>query len=266
MVQVVTLTNAVLAVIPAALVFFVAYGRYDGMFRDNVVFLYFIGGLILGGFLGFLALFSLASVNALVAVVLLALLVPIGVVAGINRRKWQGEPHAIFNGGALGLGVSVMLALSFLYYRASVLAAQGESALGLARDENGALSGASQQMLNGYVREQALSIPALAQALLLAAGFAGLFFALGLLAGDGVRRRRQFLVALLGTGVVLAPVVFTEELFNSWRNQLGGEWLWVGLLFAYGLIAGVAAERKLLLEGVTGEARKQRRRLRRKDA
>lgn len=265
-VQVVTLANAVVAVVPAAAAFFLAYGRYDGTFRDNVVFLYFIGGLILGGFLGFLSLFALATLAPLLAVLLLALVVPIGMVAGINRRKWQGERHAVFNGGAFGLGVSVMVALSFLYYRASTLSAQAPAALGLVRNETGALPPGSDALIAGYVREQTLAVAPLAQALLFAAALAGLCFALGLLAGNGVRRKRQFMVAFLGTAIVLAPLVFIEELFQSWRSHAGGEWLWIGLAAAYGLIAGVAAERKLLPEGVEEEARKQRRRLRRKTA
>lgn len=232
--RLVTLAGAVLAVLPAAVTFFLAYGRYDGAFRDNVVFLYFIGGLMMGGLLGLISLLALGSgLGALLVVLLIALFWPIAVVAGINRRKWQGERHAIFNGGAFGLGVSVMLAFTFLYWLH-------------ANDQLETLG--------------ALGVAGTARGLLLAAAFAGLFFGLGLLAGDGVRRRSQFRVALLGTAIVFAPAVFLVE------YVVDRAWLWVGLLALYGAIVGVAAERRLLIEGVDEEARKQRRRIRRREA
>lgn len=223
--RLVTLADAVLAVLPAAATFFLAYGRYDGTFRDNVVFLYFIGGLMMGGLLGLVSLLALGSgFGALLVVLLLALFYPIAVVAGINRRKWQGERHAVFNGGAFGLGVSVMLSFTFLYQL-----------------------------------HPTLDLAGTARALLLAVAFAGLFFGMGLLAGDGVRRRSQFRVALLGTAILFAPAVFLTEYVAEQA------WLWLVLLVASGAVFAVAAERRLLIEGVEEEARKQRRRLRRRE-
>src|SRR5688500_3124262 len=112
MVNWVPIVAASMAAIPAAGVFFAAYGRYDGTFRDNVVFLYFIGGLVLGGLLGFLTLLLYGTTATLVQVAGVALLYPISLVAAVNRRKWQGQRHAVFNGGAAGLGTAVMLSFS----------------------------------------------------------------------------------------------------------------------------------------------------------
>lgn len=220
--QLVTLANAIVAVLPAGGLFFWAYGRYDGMFRDNVVFLYFMGGLLMGGFLGFLSLLSLESFVAspLVAVLLLALLFPISVTIGINRRKWQGERHAVFNGGAFGLGIAVMVSFSFLYRVYSVF-----------------------------------SWGRIAQGVVVALGFAGLFFGLGLLAGNSVRLRKPLRFAFMGSAIVLAPIVFVEEFY---RQQA---WLFPVLLAAYGLTFGILAERRLLIQGVAEDARKERRRL-----
>lgn len=223
--QVVGLLNAVVAVVPAAALFFWAYGRYDGTFRDNVVFLYFIGGMVMGGLLGFLSLLAYVGLaNQLIAVVLLALLLPIAITVGINRRKWQGERHAVFNGGAFGLGVSVMMAFTYIY-----------------------------RFYNGPVATTTLGL-----ALLLAIGFTGLFFGLGLLAGNSVRLRKPLRFAFLGTAIVIAPVIFLG-VFAQTRL-----WSFPVLLAAYGAIFAFAAERKLLVEGVTEEARKERRRRRRK--
>lgn len=169
------LLYAVLAVLPPAAVFFAAYGKYDGAFRDNVVFLYFLGGLGMGFVLGFLSIVALGGLAPLMTVILLAALYPVSLVVGINRRKWQGERHAVFNGGAFGLGVSLMLGFTFLY----VLFAR-----------------------RGITASNAM------QALLLCVGVAGVLFGLGLLAGNGVRLRTPFRGALLGSALLLVPAIF----------------------------------------------------------
>lgn len=97
------------AILPAIAVLFLSYGRYDGMFRDNVVFLHLIGGLALGLLAGIFLLFSGASPIAFVAAG--TLLVPVLATAIVNRRKWQGERHAVFNAGAVGAGASATITL-----------------------------------------------------------------------------------------------------------------------------------------------------------
>ena len=85
--SVATLVDALIAVVPPGALFFVAYGRYDGMFRDNVVFLYFIGGLIVGGLLGFISILALGLNAPLITVLLIALFWPVSITLGLNRRK-----------------------------------------------------------------------------------------------------------------------------------------------------------------------------------
>lgn len=223
MVDVVSLVMAFIAIIPVGTIFFLAYGRYDGTFRDNVVFLYFMGGLGVGAVLGVFTLFAL-NLGAFLTLLSLALFYPIALVAAINRRKWQGERHAVFNGGALGLGASLMLAFTLLFR---------------------------------YNRELDASI--VGRSILLSLGLAALFFGMGLMAGNAVRLKRQFRVSLLGTAILVPPIVILLE-------YLKGEqaWLWVVLLAAYGSILAVAIERKLLLEGVEPDMRKKMRRRSRK--
>lgn len=256
MVNWIPIVAAALAAIPAAALFFVAYGRYDGSFQDRVVFLFFIGGLILGGFLGFLALLILNLVTPLVQVVGLALLLPIGIIAAINRRKWQGERHAIFNGGAAGLGVAVMLGFSFLYFRMQRPYAAAQARAQEAWEAANLTGTAPPLDTVAYAFQGSI----LLQGTLLAIGLAGIFFGVGLIAGDGVRRKKQFQTAFLGTATLLAPVIFLEEYFR------GGLTFWTALLAAYGAIFAFAAERKLLIEGVEDDARRKRRRARRKAA
>lgn len=255
MVNWIPIVAATVAAVPAAATFFLAYGRYDGAFNDRLVFLYFIGGMAVGALLGFLTLLLFASgVLPLVQVLLLALLFPIAIVATINRRKWQGERHAVFNGGAAGLGAAVMLGFSFLYYRMQPPWQAAQTAATEGWKLNGSVGRAPVVPSASY----AFDVAALGQAVLLAIALAGLLFGLGLLAGNGVRTRKQFMTAFLGSAILLAPAIFLEEFARDYA------WLWVVLLAAYGAIFGVAAERKLLVEGVTEEDRKARRRRKRK--
>ena len=235
MAQWTSLLDAVLAVLPPATVFLLAYGRYDGTFRDNVVFLYYIGGLLMGGLLGLLSLLVLGSGNlgGIVAVLLLALFYPIMIIMGVNRRKWQGSRHAVFNGGAFGLGVATMSAFTFLFF----FSKQAEATPGG----------------EGFVLSTIRSI-------LFASALTGLFFGIGLLGGNAVRRRAQLRTALMGTAILIAPSVFLVE------YVVDKAWLWLALLLAYAAILAVLAERRILIEGVEEEARKQRRRIRRRDA
>jgi hypothetical protein len=246
---------AALAALPAAAIFFVAYGRYDGSFQDRTVFLFFIGGLLVGGFLGFLTLLIM-GVAAIWQVVSLALLLPIALVATINRRRWQGERHAVFNGGAAGLGVAVMMGFSLLYFRAQQPFLRAQRA----GDEAWVAGGNELPAPPLDTTPFAFDPILLGQGFLFALGLAGILFGLGLLAGDGVRRRKQFQAAFVGTAILVAPAVFLEEHFR------GATWLWPILLAAYGAVFAFAAERRLLIHGVAEEARKQRRRARRKAA
>lgn len=252
MVNWVPIVAAILGALPAAGIFFVSFGRYEGAFKDNVVFIYFIGGLVVGGFLGFFTLLLYATNATLIQIIGLALLYPITVVMAVNRRKWQGERHAIFNGGAAGLGASVMMTFSLLYVTMlrPMQAAQQAADEALRNATGDQTSFAPDVNTVGYAFDWIQD----AQGLVLSLAIAGLFFGMGLLAGDAVRRKKQLVVALTGTAILLAPSVFLEEYFRS------RAWLWLVLLLAYGAIFAIAAERKLLPMGVTDDERRQRRR------
>lgn len=226
---------ALVGIVPAAALFFISYGRYDGSFRDNVVFLYFIGGLILGAFLGFAMLFILSTNSMLAHLIGLPLLLPVAILACANRRKWQGERHAVFNGGALGLGVAVMMSFTLVYFQMrNAVTAGGDPAT------------------------VPFELDRLGRGLLVAVAFAGLFFGLGLLMGDAVRRRVQLKAAFAGAAIVIAPAIILLEFVRS------DVWLWGALLAIYGAVFAFAADRKLLIQGVDEVARKARRRARRK--
>ncbi len=219
------MVNAIAAVVPAGILFFVAYGRYDGMFADQTVFLHFVGGMLVGGFVGVLTILAASLNAALLEIVLLATLYPLVLVAAVNRRKWQGQPHAVFNGGALGLGVAVMVSFSLIFRLVTTL-------------EWGAVG----------------------HAVVLATALACLFFATGLVAGDGVHHKAPFRATFTGAAALIAPAIFLEEYLRD------GAWLWVILLAAYGIIYAIAAERRLMARGLTDDNRRLRRRKQRQGA
>lgn len=229
------LVYSVLAILPPGAVFYLAYGRYDGTFRDNVVFLYFMGGILMGFLLGFLTVLATLAIPSLFLVLLLALLFPIAVTVGINRRKWQGERHAVFNGGAFGIGLALMLGFTLLYRQFADAPITG-TRLGLS--------------------------------ILLSLGLTGTFFGLGLFAGDAVRRRKPIRSALSGAAMMVVPSLLI--IFFGLDTPRGVEfwtaWLWVALLVAYGAVFAFMADQRLMIQGVSDEARRQRRRWRRRSA
>lgn len=113
------IVGSILVLAPAAGVLAWSYGRYDGSFRDNVVFLHLTGGMALGLVVAIILSFLPAEPAFLVA---FSVLPAVAIGAAANRRKWQGIPHAVFNGGALGLGCLLMTAFVLLRDRFEAIA------------------------------------------------------------------------------------------------------------------------------------------------
>lgn len=165
------------AILPAIAVLFLSYGRYDGMFRDNIVFLNLIGGMALGFLTG---VFLLYSGSPLLFVIGAAVLVPLFATVVVNRRKWQGQRHAIFNAGALGAGAAATVTL--LLWRDRVPTVAADPLLRLAA--------------GGVAITLALT----------AATF---------LVGAGVLDKRPFRGFALGALAALPAAFFLEEFLNS---------------------------------------------------
>lgn len=230
------------AIVPAGLVLFVSYGRYDGCFRDNVVFLNFIGGLLVGLFGGVFLLFVGSGVVAadaagaprvsapseIVFIATFALLVPVLVTAIVNRRKWQGERHAVFNGGALGAG-----------------------------------AGATTTLLLWRDRVPEVAFLPLLDLLLWGTALTLVFTVAGFIVGAAVLDRRPFRGLALAA-VVAAPVgFFLIESFVA-RALGGGAWVWILLALAFGAAVYAWAATRLLPRGVSEEDRRRVRRFRRR--
>ncbi len=231
MVEPVRLVTGILAIVPAGALFFVAYGRYDGLFHDRIVFLHFIGGLLLGAFLAVFALIAGVAVprglqRTALFVLLTPLLYAIAPAAILNRRKWQGDAHSVFNGGALGLGVATMTTFAFAFK---------------------ALEGGLDWVLVGAWTAMSLAL-------------AGAAFAVGLLLGAGVAARRPFRAAFAAA----ALNVVTFEVLNEYLQSRA--LLWPAIAVALGLAAFGVALARVMPRGVTDEAWRHRRRRRRTSA
>lgn len=210
-----------IAILPAGLVMFVSYGRYDGLFRDNVVFLNFIGGMLLGLLLGAVLRLTFFYASAETGFILVAALLPLVMTAFLNRRKWRRERHAVFNGGAMGIGTAAMLVFT------------------LWRPEFETL---------GWVASVRLLVGAL--------GATGVLGFLGLYVGDGVRTQTPIRHAALGA----VPTALLAFLLFEFLYGPEKAWLWGALALALGTALYAHAVRKLLPEGVTEADRKRQRR------
>ena len=216
--------TSVLAVAPAAVALLWGYSRYDGFFKDNVIFLYFMGGLIAG--MGVAIFHAVLQGNTLAFVLGIPLLEQFAKTIIVNRRKWQGQPHAVFNGGAYGAGLGVMVSLWYS---------------------------------RGYLTPETLGWIATAQILGIAVGVTFLSIATGWVIGASVRDHQPFkgtfLAALVGI-----PLAFFIEYWRSFPET------WVAAaMAAYGLLLLVYGLRKVLPGGLSQESHQAMRQKRRRE-
>lgn len=228
------------AIIPALLILLASYAPYDGHFRDNVLFLFFMGGLFAGMATAlFETLLLLPRESLYVAAMVLfgfPLLEQLLKLLVLNRRKYQGERASIFYGGSFGLGFGVMAVL-FKSQRDVPLLQYADPG----------------QLLVAPGR--ALEFIALGLALLLA------HFATGIVVGDGVRSRN--LPRALGLAVlVVVPVqFFAFEFVEGLRRGLEQEGLvWLVLILAYAVPLAWWAHARLLPRALPPDAQRKRRR------
>ncbi|MHB8605433.1 MAG: hypothetical protein ACYDCK_09275 [Thermoplasmatota archaeon] len=234
-----SLIVGVLALGPAAATLFLSYARYDGHFKDQTIFLFFLGGFALGMLLAILDLLLLSTTEGIVALIVFGIGAAVAhsaaATAALNRKKWQGERHALFNGGALGCGISSVAMLGF----------------------------ATKTLGDPIVPGAAIAL------LLMSIGYAGTHFALGVLIGNGVAARTPFWSLTLGA---LGVVPLTLLLLEYWHTPppLAGfgtpQIFWGAWAALYGVGGFVLAATRWLPNGVTPEARSQMRRFLRTSA
>jgi hypothetical protein len=237
--------GGVLAIVPALAVMLLAYGPYDGHFRDNVMFLFFMGGLFAGMVLFmFEALLRTPRGDPLYTWGMVLLGFPILEntlkLMVLNRKAHQGQRATIFYGGSFALGLAVMLTLA---KSQNVFFLPAEVPLFAYREIGNLFADPSWLV---YFAVVATSLT-LAQ------------FATGLVIGDGVRTRA--LVKSLGVAVVLM-VPFNALLFQFAAGLSFGapSLLWLPLMLAYTIGIAWWAQTKVLPHALPPDAHRKKRR------
>lgn len=236
--------GGVVPIVGALGILFLSYGPYDGHFKDNVLFLFFMGGLFAGMAMAVFELLLLLPADTLyiAGMVLLGfpLLEQLFKLIVLNRRQHQGERTALFYGGSLGLGLATMLAL-FKSQREVPLVQYAD--LGVVLTDPGRL----------------LAFVAIAAAVLLA------HFATGIVLGDGVRTRQ--LARNLGLAVfAMVPVqFFVFEYTSGLRAGAESEgFVYLPLMLAYTGALAWWSHARVLPNGLPPDAQRKRRRLQRR--
>lgn len=207
------------AFLPGLAAILVLYSPFDGYFRDNIVFLWFVGGLGIGTFAALLDAWVLFA-SPLLYVVGAPLVEQGAKLVFLNRRKWHGDRQVVWNGGAMGAGVGTMVSL--------VVAIQTFSFGG------------------GF------SWPTLLVVVGLAAGTGFTHVAAGLALGTGVVNRRPF-VAYATAAAVALPLAVMLAVRSSSQQFVDFEsvpQLMAALALLYGIGALVLARRLWLPHGV----------------
>ncbi len=223
----------VIGFLPALLVILATYSKYDGGFRDETVFLFYMGGLLAGVPLGLFHGWMIPPRgNPFVFVIGIALLEQAVKTAVLNWRKWQGKSHAVFNGGAFGSGVASLLALA---YANDIL-----------------ISAPTAPGVYDYVLALALSF-----------AFATMGFAVGAAIGVGVHDRTP-LQSMVLTGLAYMPfLLFVGSFYTNYLVAPNSAWVWLVPAFIYGGAACAYAAKKYLPLGLTTEDEKRLRRVNR---
>jgi hypothetical protein len=236
------LLGGILGLVPALLILLASYAPYDGRFKDNVLFLFFMGGVFSGMAVAlFEALLKIPRGDTLYLPIVVLLGFPILEqllkLLVLNRRAHQGQRETVFYGGAFGLGFASMAVLS---------ASQRDVPL-LPYREIGAV-----------LREPLRGIEFLVVAftLLLA------HFATGIVVGDGVRSRK--LGESTGLAVVaLIPVQFLVFEFSA--GVLAGResegLIYLPLMLAYAVGLAWWAHSRVLPRALPPEDQRKRRRM-----
>ena len=182
-----------IALVPGLLVLLYSFAPYDGHFRDNILFLFFMGGLFAGMAVVVFEILLLLPPDPLYRIGMVLLGIPLMEqllkLLALNRKKHQGGRETAFFGGSFAVGFASMVVLFKAQRDIPMLMYQSPGAL-LADPSH------------------ALYLLVVGSSVMLA------HFATGLLIGDGVRTRRLAHPLLLAV-LALVPVQFLAFEFSA---------------------------------------------------
>ncbi len=220
--------RAIVTILPPMAALAIVYAPYDGFFDDRNVFLYFLGGLVLGTLVGFLEVvlvFSPVAIRGLLLVLLAPVAANLGKTVAVNLPRFQGDTTSVFHGGSIGAGTGAMVALAY-----------GQAVL-----QPGDL------LTSGLLL------------LALGGGAALTHVAGGLVVGKHVAYATPF------RGVIVASLLTAPAPLFAFEHLQGGHPLWAGLSALYGVGILTWAARVIIPQSFTIEERKAMRRAKRRE-
>lgn len=232
-----------LAIVPAFAILFVSYGPYDGFFKDNILFLFFIGGILVGFVLAFFEFLLLRPRDPVYLVPMVLVGVPLveqmAKLVVLNRKKYRSEREATFYGGSFGLGVGVM---AVLFHSQVDIRLTAYRDLGAIAADPGPLA---------YLGVVGVAV-LLAQ------------FATGLIVGDAVRRQVLRVPMVVAVGALVPLQLLLFEFTAGLGAGRGSEGvLYLPLMVAYSAALAWWAHSKLLPQALPPDAQRKRRRIKR---
>lgn len=208
------------ALLPGLLAILVLFSPHEREFRENIVFLWYLGGLAVGTALGLLEAYVFAD-RVLYAYVFGGPLLEQGAkLVFLNQRRFHGVREGIWNGGAFGAGAGATL--SFV---------------------------ASVQILGN-----SFALDRLAVMVAVSIGISWIQLATGLRLGIGVLEERPFvaygitaLLTIPGAALALADRLAPDPVFAA-------------LLIGYAVFLLLLAARRWIPQGLAPESRRRVRR------
>ncbi|MBI4393709.1 MAG: hypothetical protein HY556_07945 [Euryarchaeota archaeon] len=223
-----TTIGGIITIVPALVILVAALSRFDRRFKDETLFLMFMGGLVAGFLLALFEAFTVFISPGGMALLGFPGVEQLAKTAILNRKKHQDDRAIVFYGGAFGVGLAAMLSL-----------------VRSARDP-------AFQTFDTF--EPAFYVIIVGVSLLL------VHFATGSAIGRGVLQKTPFHACALAV-VLTAPLYVMMFEFDRGRALL-----YLPMMLAYGLALFYWATDKILPEGLDDEARRQLRRAKRKQA
>jgi len=229
---------------PGLLVLLVSYSPYDGHFRDNVLFLFFMGGIFAGMAVAFFELLLLLPNDTLYRAGMVLVGVPIVEqllkLVVLNRKNYRGDRATLFYGGSFGLGFATMVVL---FTARNIRLDRYADPLVLFADPWRALA-----------------------FLFVATSILMFHFAAGIIVGDGVRTQR--LVPAVGKSIAaMVPLQFLvfefSQIVAQGRDSEGA--IYLPFMLAYALVLAWWAHTRVLPNALPPNAQRKRRRTIRRD-
>jgi hypothetical protein len=97
-------TSLFIGIIPALIILYIGLKGYEGHFKDKLIFLTFIVGIIIGFISAVIELFTTRGIGLIIYIVLFPILEQLSKTIVLNLRRFQEKQETTIYGLSLGLG------------------------------------------------------------------------------------------------------------------------------------------------------------------